>query len=112
MKTAVLLVLWRWRGRRELLRRRRRRRLGTGALAAEEVAPQRHYDQQEDRRDGYHKLEHGRACLSRPPFLVVPCNRRTESDVRKAKGPHAPRDGRDDKHRNLDADRYCNLQTV
>ena len=45
---------WRRRRRRELLRR-----LGTASFPAEQVAPERQDDQQEDRWDGYHNLKHG-----------------------------------------------------
>lgn len=37
----------------------RRRGLGPAAVPAEHVAPQRQDEQQEDRRDRYHKVEHG-----------------------------------------------------
>lgn len=53
ISTLVLLGRRRW---RELLRRRG---LGPAAVPAEHVAPQRQDEQQEDRRDRYHKVEHG-----------------------------------------------------
>ena len=79
---------WRRRGRRELLRGGGGGRLGAAAVPAEQVAPERQHDQQEDRRDGYHDLKHGWSLdpdLLQPfcdSFLFFPLHFcRTESDV-------------------------------